>query len=70
LQSRIVRNYQEYYWDEDIFHSGKKKKPVSIVSLCRNESEHDDFMKAYAFGDWSKATAYLDGFNETVVTKL
>jgi len=65
---RVVKNYQEAYWDEEVF--GLRKGPLVIIDKCRSSEQKQDFRKRYAFVDWTKAHTYMDGFDERALDIL
>lgn len=65
---RLVKNYQQSYWSEDVL--GLRKTPLVIVDLRQPGKEQEEFLRRYAFVDWSKAKADFGGFGEASLVTL
>lgn len=65
---RIVKNYQESYWDEEVFD--RKKSPLVLVDARKSKEQKDELEKRYAFVDWTKASVYMNGFDDDAIDLL
>ena len=65
---RMVRNYQRAYWDQEII--GHRKTPLVLVDYRAAGAPRDDFLRRYAFVDWSKTTCCFDGFTQDSLPHL
>ena len=64
----LVTNYQNNYWDEEVYR--KKKSPLVIVDYCQNDEQLENFKARYRFVDWSRATLYRDGLDQKAVNLI
>lgn len=64
----LVKNYQEAYWDEEVF--GLKKNPLVLVDYKTTKDEHNEFKKNYRFVDFNKAHLHMSGFNMEAIDKI
>lgn len=64
----LVKNYQEVYWDEDVF--GQKKTPLVLVDYQTSQEKIETFKKNYRFIDFDKAELHMAGFNLEAVEKI
>ncbi len=64
----LSKNYQEVYWDEDIF--GKKKTPLVLVDFQPSREKVESFKESYRFIDLTKAELHMDGFNFEAIEKI
>ncbi len=62
---RLVINYQQIHWGEDLF--GQTKSPLVIVDWCPDSGTLTKFKERYRFVDWSRAVLYTDGLDEKAV---
>ena len=65
---RLVRNYQENYWDKDVL--GKRKDPLRLVDYRQTEEQRAEFYKRYSFVIQDRSEIYLQGLNADVVDQL
>ena len=63
----LVKNYQEVYWDENIF--GKKKTRLVLVDSPSQE-RIEAFKENYRFIDFDKAELHMAGFDLEAVEKI
>lgn len=66
---RLVRNYQESWWDRQR-PGAMKKSPVLLVDLQKSEEDQAAYRKHYGFVESEKAIFQFKGFNETSVRSL
>jgi hypothetical protein len=66
---RLVRNFQENWWDEE-FPGGYRKKPLLLIDYKLEANEVDDYRRRYGFVDPEKAIYYLNGFNDEAVSLI
>jgi hypothetical protein len=65
---RLVKNYQTIDWDSDDWPW--KKTPLVLVDFREPDEAKQEYMKRYAFVDWSRAELYLDGFDVKAIKLL
>ncbi|MFI5367048.1 MAG: hypothetical protein ACHQ4J_15655, partial [Candidatus Binatia bacterium] len=65
---RIVKNYQEVYWDEEVFD--RKKSPLVLIDARKSKEQKDELEKRYAFVDWTKASVHMNGFDDDAIDLL
>lgn len=63
---RLLRNYQERYWDEDIL-VGLRKKKIILVDRQSDQAGQDLLRKRYGFLQDSKTHYVWSGFDESAV---
>jgi hypothetical protein len=64
----LVRNYQQSYWDEEVF--GLKKRPLVLVDYRPDKGSIEDYRSRYRFVDLSKSDLHMDGFNMDAIDKI
>jgi len=64
----LVKNYQEVYWDEDLF--GFKKTPLVLIDYRTTPEDVLKYQKNYQFVDFNKSVLHMDGFNEEAINKI
>ncbi len=67
---RLVRNYQNAYWNEDVLGSGLQKTPLIIVDHKQSDEDLAAFQSRYAFVDWEKTKTYMNGFDDKALELL
>jgi hypothetical protein len=65
---RLVRNYQEIYWEEEML--GSRKSPLALVDFRPSEAELRSFKLRYGFVDWTKSYCCMDGFKRETLRVL
>lgn len=65
---RLVRNYQEVYWEEEML--GMRKSPLALVDFRPSEAEQRSFKQRYGFIDWAKSHCCMNGFNRETLRVL
>lgn len=65
---RIVKNYQEVDWNEEVFD--RKKSPLVLIDARKSKEQKDELRKRYAFVDWTKARVYTNGFDDDAIDLL
>lgn len=62
---RIVTNYQQAHWDEEMF--GLRKSPLAVVNRCQDTGALQNLRRRYSFVDWSRAVLYDKGLNREAI---
>ena len=64
----LVKNYQNVYWDEEIF--GLRKTPLVLVDYRPTRESFEEFKRSYRFVDFDKAELFMDGFNMEAIDSI
>ncbi|MEO8052945.1 MAG: hypothetical protein ABI833_21245 [Acidobacteriota bacterium] len=67
-ESRCLSNYQRAYWNQEII--GKRKTPLALFDYRPPGTSRDDFLRRYAFVDWSKTTCCFEGFTKDTLAHI
>lgn len=61
---RVVKNYQESWWSDDLLGDGRVKTPLALVDLRESREAQEEWRENYRFVDWDRASVSLQGFDE------